>query len=75
MGSFTGIASEKKNVVGVKNREGLISEAKKNLLANAKAAGIELTGSRTLINITTAVVQNKNRITVTLSADIIEFVK
>ena len=46
-----------------------------NLLANAKAAGIELTGSRTLINITTAVVQNKNRITVTLSADIIEFVK
>ena len=46
-----------------------------NLLANAKASGIELTGSRTLVNITTDLVQNKNRITVTLSADIIEFVK
>jgi hypothetical protein len=75
LGSFKGIATQKKFKVSVKDQEGLISQAKSNLLANAKTAGVELTGSRTLINVCVDVVQNKNKVTATVSAEIIEFTK
>lgn len=73
LGSFTGTASVKKSVVSVKNSSGVISAAKADLLKNAAKAGVNLTGSRTLINVTTDIIQNENRITCTVSAEIIEF--
>ena len=73
LGSFTGTSSAKKLTISVKNKSGIISAAKADLLANAKAEGVELKGSRALINITTDIIQNSNRITCTMSAEIIEF--
>lgn len=75
LGSFTGVATYKKKVVSVKQKEGIIAAAKANLLENAKAAGIELVGSRALVNITVDVIQNPRRVTATVSAEIIEFTK
>lgn len=75
LGSFKGIATQKTFKMSVKDQEGLISMAKANMLASAKAAGIELTGSRALINVCVDVVQNKNKVTATVSAEIIEFTK
>ncbi|MFK7796650.1 MAG: DUF6567 family protein [Aureispira sp.] len=73
LGSFTGTATAKKVVLGIKDKTGVISAAKKDLIENAKKAGVELTGARTLINLTTDVIQNSNRITCTISAEVIEF--
>jgi len=75
LGSFIGIATAKKIVWGIKDRAGLISEAKKDLLQKAKKAGTELTGSRALINFTIDLIENRNRITCSVSAEIIEFTK
>ena len=75
LGSFTGIVSEFKRTVSLKPKEGLISKAKNKLLENAKNKGIDLKGSRTLINVTVDFVENKLRITCTISAEIIEFIK
>ncbi|EDM43183.1 hypothetical protein SCB49_11929 [unidentified eubacterium SCB49] len=75
LGSFTGTAIAKKNVTTIKNKEGLIALAKKDLLANAKNAGVELKGSRTLMNITTDVIQNEKHVKVVVCAEIIEFTK
>jgi hypothetical protein len=75
LGSFKGIATEKKMKLSVKDQEGLVSKAKANLLINAKAAGVELTGSRTLINVCVDVIQNSKMVTATISAEIIEFTK
>lgn len=75
LGSFAGTASMKKMLLGVKDKEGLIAQAKADLLAKAKAGGAELIGSRALINVTVDLVQNANRITATVSADVIEFTK
>jgi len=74
LGSFSGTAIARKSSFSIKKKSGLISLAKKNLLENAKKAGIELKGSRTLINISTDVIQNKNKVKVVVSADIIEFI-
>lgn len=73
LGTFSGLATARMNTIGVKNREGVISEARKNLLQNAKEAGVELTGSRTLVNMSIDAVSNSNRVTVTIVSDIIEF--
>ena len=73
LGSFSGTVTENKMTSSVKDREGIISQAKRNLLANAKAKGIELTGSRTLTSVCVDVVQNSRKVTVTVSAEIIEF--
>lgn len=73
LGSFSGIATARKNVINIKDNIGVLAEAKANLLENAKQAGVELTGSRTLINFATDIVENQNRITVTVTAEIIEF--
>lgn len=73
LGTFTGVASARTATIGVKNREGVISEARKNLLQNAKNAGVELTGARTLTNVSVDAVNNLRRVTVTVTADIIEF--
>lgn len=75
LGSFKGIATEKNMQLSVKDMEGLISKAKSNLLANAKSAGVELTGSRTLINVCVDVIQNRRMVTATVSGEIIEFTK
>lgn len=74
LGSFTGTSMAKKNVTSIKNKSGLIALAKTDLLQNAKNAGVELTGSRTLINISTDIIQNDKHVKVVISADIIEFV-
>lgn len=73
LGSFSGIASTKKSVPNIKNKLGLVSLAKQDLLANAKKAGVEMTGSRAMIHITTDFTQNENRITCSMTAEIIEF--
>lgn len=75
LGTFKGVATEKKIKMTVKNQEGIISKARQNLLENAKAAGVELTGSRTLINVSTDLVENNMKATVTMTAEIIEFTK
>jgi hypothetical protein len=75
LGSFTGVSTAKKAVLSIKNRTGLISDAKADLLKNARESGVELSGARTLINITTDIVQNTTRLTCTMSAEIIEFTR
>lgn len=75
LGNFRGSVTEKRTKVSIKNMEGLISRAKANLLENAKAAGVEMRGSRTFINVSVDVMKNFRRITVTVNADIIEFTK
>jgi hypothetical protein len=75
LGSFIGVATAKKSQISVKGDAGLVALAKADLLQKAKAAGIELSGSKTLINVTIDQVENKDRITVSISADIIEFNK
>jgi len=73
LGTFSGLASEKTYNLGIKNAEGVVSQAKKKMLENAKAAGVELVGSRALVNVSIDVIQNENRVTVTYNATIIEF--
>ncbi len=73
LGSFTGSAIAKKSTVSVKDKSGLVASAKADLLENAKNAGIELKGSRTLINVSTDIIQNQNKVKAVISADIIEF--
>jgi hypothetical protein len=75
LGSFTGTGTAKTAVVSIKDKTGVIADAKADLIANAKAAGVELTGSRALVNVTTDIIQNSSRITCTMSAEIIEFTK
>lgn len=74
LGSFTGTATAKKTAINIKNKSGVVSGAKMDLINNAKTAGVELTGSRTLINVTTDIIENSNRLTCTMSAEIIEFI-
>jgi hypothetical protein len=62
-------------LIGIKNKQGIVAEAKANLLENAKKGGAELTGSRTFINMTTDLVENSGRITATVSAEVIGFTK
>lgn len=75
LGSFTGVATQKKFKMTVQDQQGLISVAKAKILANAKAAGVDLTGSRALVNVCVDVVQNSSKVTVTVSGEIIEFTK
>ena len=49
--------------------------AKQDFLNNARAAGVELTGSRAIVNACVDYITNGDRITVTFSAEIIEFTK
>ncbi len=73
LGSFTGTATEKIITGNITDKEGIISQAKKNLLKQAKSKGVELIGSRTLINVSVDLIETKKRITATISAEIIEF--
>jgi hypothetical protein len=74
LGSFAGVATDKKIKFSVKNKEGLIARAKADMLDKAKAAGVTLEGgSRALVNVTVDVIQNAKKITATVSAEIIEF--
>ncbi|MEL0650606.1 MULTISPECIES: DUF6567 family protein [unclassified Algibacter] len=73
LGSFSGTATEKIMTGNITNKEGIVSQAKTNLLKKAKSAGVELVGSRTLINVSVDITETKKRITATMSAEIIEF--
>lgn len=75
LGSFKGIASSKKAKLSIRDERGIISKAKEDLIENAKKAGVTLTGSRTLINVSVDIIQNTKMVTATVSAEIIEFVK
>jgi hypothetical protein len=75
LGSFKGIATEKNMKMSIRDMEGLVSKAKTNLLTNAKSAGVDLTGSRTLVNVCVDIIQNRKMVTATISAEIIEFTK
>lgn len=75
LGSFEGHYSTKVKLVNIKNKEGLVATAKKEFLKNAKAAGVELKGSRAIVNPCVEFVGNGKRTTVTFSAEIIEFTK
>jgi len=72
-GTFTGIATEKANKANIKDQNGLLTLARQNFLENAKNAGVNMSGSKTLINTNVDVVKNLKRITVSFTADIIEF--
>lgn len=73
LGSFEGSASYRKQQVGIKDKEGLMSAAKADFLQKANAAGAGLTGSRAIVNVVTDIIENENRITATYSAEVIEF--
>ncbi|RLJ62534.1 hypothetical protein CLV86_2140 [Lacinutrix venerupis] len=73
LGSFKGSATEKIKTGNITNREGIISQAKTKMLENAKAAGVELTGSRALVNVTVDFIKTSKRVNATISAEIIEF--
>jgi hypothetical protein len=75
LGSFTGSATEKKMKMTIRNMEGLLATAKANLLAKARSAGVEMEGSRALVNVTSDIIENNKMVTVTISAEIIEFTK
>ncbi|MFT6048460.1 DUF6567 family protein [Patiriisocius sp. Uisw_047] len=73
LGSFTGTASEKIMTGNISKKQGIISQAKEKMLEKAKKAGIELIGSRALVNVSVDLIETKNRISATMSAEIIEF--
>jgi hypothetical protein len=73
LGSFIGSASAKKTSWSIKDKTGVISGAKRDLLLSAEAAGVKLTGARALVNITTDIIETPARIACTMSAEIIEF--
>ncbi len=75
LGNYTGTASMKKALFSIKDKEGLGAEAKQNLIENAKKAGVELTGSRILTNVIIDKLETKDRVNISISADIIEFDK
>lgn len=75
LGSFTGTATEKILTGNIKNKEGIIAQAKSKMLDNAKSAGIELLGSRALVNVSIDLIETNKRVTATISAEIIEFKK
>ena len=75
LGSFSGHATTKLKLVNIKDKDGLVAGAKKDFLNNARAAGVELTGSRAIVNASVDYMTNVDRITVTFSGEIIEFVE
>ena len=75
LGSFQGQYTTKVRLMNIKDKEGLVSAAKQEFLRSAREAGVNLTGSRAIINPSVDIVKNKRRITVTFSAEIIEFTR
>ncbi|EGV42472.2 hypothetical protein BZARG_3058 [Bizionia argentinensis JUB59] len=73
LGNFKGIATQKIVTGNITNKEGIISRAKAKLHENAREAGIELTGCRTLVNISVDIIETEKRISATISTEIIEF--
>ncbi len=73
LGSFSGTAYMKKKQFNFEDNQAILATAKKNLLENAKAKGVELVGSRALINVTTDVIEHSKKIKATITAEIIEF--
>ena len=75
LGSFKGMVSEKRTKATIKNMEGLVSRAKTEMMNEIEAKGIEMNHSKVLINMNVDIIKNYRRITVTVSADLIEFDK
>ena len=76
LGSYTGTYTTKRNLINIKGNEGLVSNAKADLLKNAAKDDVTLkAGARTLSNVVIDVVENRKRVTCTIAAEIVEFVK
>ncbi|MBO4644971.1 MAG: hypothetical protein J5642_00460 [Bacteroidales bacterium] len=75
LGSFVGHASAKYSMLSIKDKDGVVTAAKQDFLNNARAAGVELTGSRAIINTCVDYITTEDKITVTFSGEIIEFTK
>jgi hypothetical protein len=75
LGHFHGTVSEKKLKKNIQEMEGLISKAKTKLYESAKSSGVEMDGSRTLVNVAVDIVQNNKWVSVTVSGDVIEYFK
>ena len=75
LGSFTGHATSKFRRGSIKDKDALVTAAKMDFLKNAKAAGVDLVGSRTIVNTCVDYMQNNKFISVTFSGEIIEFTK
>lgn len=75
LGSFVGHSTTNVKLFSIKDKDGLVSAAKQDFLNNARSAGVELTGSRAIVNSCVDYMDNGSRITVTFSGEIIEFTK
>ncbi len=74
LGNFKGMSIGRKSAI-LQKTDGLVSMAKTDLYENAKNAGVIMSGSRMLVNISVDIVENKYMAKCTVSADIIEFTK
>lgn len=73
LGTFYGIGTASVTRVNISNDQGLVTEARVNLMNNIQAAGINMNeGSKMLVNISIEKMQTKHRVTVTISAEVIE---
>lgn len=73
LGTFYGIGTALVTRVNISNDQGLVAEARVNLMNNIQAAGINMNeGSKMLVNINIEKMQTKHRVTVTISAEVIE---
>ena len=52
-----------------------MTQAKQNFLDKARAAGVEMTGPRAIVNTSVDYMTNGDKITVTFTGEIIEFTK
>lgn len=75
LGSFSGTATGRASTIYIKGREGLVTQAKQNFLDKARAAGVEMTGPRAIVNTSVDYMTNGDKITVTFTDEIIEFTK
>jgi hypothetical protein len=73
LGSFKGTATVKILTGNITDKEGVVYQAKAKMLESAKLAGVELTGSRSLVNVSIDIIETNKRISATVSAEIIEF--
>lgn len=75
LGTFSATIQKTNFKASMNNEQGLIEEVKKELLANAKSRGVTLSETRILTNISTDIVSNYMDVSITMCADIIEFIK
>lgn len=74
LGFFVGVSSIKKKTINLKEREALVSQAKRNMIA-AAGENYKIGSSTVFINQKVEFLENRAIISCTISADLIEFVK